>query len=302
MELILYVILYILHQGYTASITCNGCNKGDHCLQLTPKIEKEIDVIVDKVTDFLNNLAMEHEDFDVTLLKIEIEKHSDDEIEEKEVKLQVYVNDCSNIEKRLLDNFNNTMDLKNKGAGNSDDRRLKSGKENNDALNCEKEQSENDLVKDSKLSKVRKNDPLEEPVVKELSNDDTEHRVTGDGDPKTRSIEEDNIIKDSEVNGDKSGNDDLGSIDKEMIEAPLNDSKILNSKRIDISGTASDSTDNVDGVSKGHANPEIMILNLAQNGQELLKELERIKGKKNPLLVYVQKEDGESKYVFLDSK
>ncbi|XP_073966361.1 uncharacterized protein [Choristoneura fumiferana] len=64
------------------------------CIHMSPEKEEQIDIIVEKLGDFLANLQMEHEHFDIRLIKLAIEQHTADEVEEKETMLQLSVNDC----------------------------------------------------------------------------------------------------------------------------------------------------------------------------------------------------------------
>ncbi|XP_053622564.1 uncharacterized protein LOC128682092 [Plodia interpunctella] len=72
--------------------------KSEHCIKMTPAKEQEINVIVTRLTDFLNNITSEFEDYDIRLIKLDIESHSEDEVEEKNVELQLTVNDCAEEE------------------------------------------------------------------------------------------------------------------------------------------------------------------------------------------------------------
>lgn len=66
---------------------------------MSPEKQKEIKAIVEKIGDFLNTLAEEHADFDIRLVKFDIESHSEDEVDEKDTLLQVTINDCGTIAK-----------------------------------------------------------------------------------------------------------------------------------------------------------------------------------------------------------
>lgn len=61
---------------------------------MTPEKEEQIDIIVEKLSNFLATLQMEHEHFDIRLIKLAIEQHTSEEVEEKETMLQLSVNDC----------------------------------------------------------------------------------------------------------------------------------------------------------------------------------------------------------------
>ncbi|XP_013189852.1 uncharacterized protein LOC106134372 [Amyelois transitella] len=68
--------------------------KPEHCIKMDQQKEKEINNIVTRITDFLNNISTEFDNYDIRFIKIDIESHSEDETEEKELKLQLTVNDC----------------------------------------------------------------------------------------------------------------------------------------------------------------------------------------------------------------
>ncbi|XP_052748212.1 GATA zinc finger domain-containing protein 14 isoform X2 [Galleria mellonella] len=64
---------------------------------MSPERDEEINVIIDKLTDYINNIMLEHEDLDIRLVKFDIEAHSDDEIEEKDIQLEITVNNCPEV-------------------------------------------------------------------------------------------------------------------------------------------------------------------------------------------------------------
>ncbi|KAM3955984.1 uncharacterized protein ACR2FA_010038 [Aphomia sociella] len=65
------------------------------------KKNEEINRIIDKLTDFVNGILTEFEDFDVRLVKLELEGHSEDEEEDKDVQIQVTVNNCAEEDKSI---------------------------------------------------------------------------------------------------------------------------------------------------------------------------------------------------------
>nr|WHN38838.1 At-P47 [Andraca theae] len=100
-----YIILctFIFHHGFILPTDCMPV-KEKSCIQMSPEKESEINTLLEEVTDSLNNIASKHDNIDITVLKIGIESHSDDESEEKETKLQVMVNDCHDNEVDSHDN------------------------------------------------------------------------------------------------------------------------------------------------------------------------------------------------------
>ncbi|KAJ0169268.1 hypothetical protein K1T71_015152 [Dendrolimus kikuchii] len=66
----------------------------ENCIQLTPEKEKVINDTIDKITIFLSKIQEELDDIDIRILRVDIDKHSDQEREEKDLKLKITINDC----------------------------------------------------------------------------------------------------------------------------------------------------------------------------------------------------------------
>lgn len=64
---------------------------------MTPEKNEEIQTMLEKITDFLERLAIEHEEFDIRFVNFDIEGHFEDE-GEKETVLQVTINDCGIVD------------------------------------------------------------------------------------------------------------------------------------------------------------------------------------------------------------
>lgn len=81
--------------------------KEEHCIKMTPEKDKEVGIMVEKITAFLERLAIEHEDFDIRFANFDIEGHASDE-GEKDTVLQVNINDCvtaaeNKVEEELIE-------------------------------------------------------------------------------------------------------------------------------------------------------------------------------------------------------
>nr|WEY07712.1 P47 [Ephestia kuehniella] len=101
MELHIFLLsafAFLVLQSVSAYPTKGHPYKSEHCIKMTPEKEKEINAIVARLTDFLNNITAEFEDYDIRLVKLDIERHSEDETGEKEVQLELTVNDCVEYE------------------------------------------------------------------------------------------------------------------------------------------------------------------------------------------------------------
>lgn len=79
---------------------------------MSAKKHKEIQIIVEKISTFLEKLAEEHEDFDIRYVNIDIEGHSDDEVEEKETVLQMTINDCATLAEKEAEEDRKESDCK----------------------------------------------------------------------------------------------------------------------------------------------------------------------------------------------
>lgn len=81
----------------------------ENCVPLTQEKEKAINETVDKIIKYLVKMQGELNDIDIKMLTIEIDRHSDQEKDDKELKLKVTVDYCDE-----KDNTNNTSGKKQK--------------------------------------------------------------------------------------------------------------------------------------------------------------------------------------------
>ncbi|KAJ2942379.1 hypothetical protein O0L34_g15927 [Tuta absoluta] len=94
-----FVIFLTIISSVVAKPSSDGTDIGspykkEHCIRVTPKREAEIQEIMNKISDYIEELAMDHQYFDIRLLKFAIERHTPHETEDKDVQIQVTINDC----------------------------------------------------------------------------------------------------------------------------------------------------------------------------------------------------------------
>ncbi|XP_059047604.1 uncharacterized protein MAL13P1.304-like [Achroia grisella] len=214
---------YIFHSILAQSESDADFKRVEHCIPMSPEKEEEINRIIDKLTDFVNDIMLEHEDLDIRLVKFEIESHSEDESEEKDIQLQVSVNNCPEV----YDSHTNIEEI---------DREIV--QENSETDHSETHHS-NNINNDSK-----------EAIEEEKTNNNNEVTQT--------------IDSSKEIN-------------QEIENSNSNIEKLI------------DSTDVND---YHHVNrvPQVLILNLEENGRNLLEVLEKRRRKVDPLLVYVEEQ------------
>ncbi|XP_049884380.1 uncharacterized protein LOC126379603 [Pectinophora gossypiella] len=174
----------------------------DYCIKLTPEKKDEIKTIVSKISKFLDYLAVDHEEFDISLVSVDIDRHRADD-DHKDVKIQLTVNDCDDSTETVKDT--GTMD-----SGEKDSNRNDSGK--------------------------------------------------------------------ADSNENESGKADSSEREK---------------------GVTNSANDDVSNNSALKVKPSLYELSLAENEEELIREVEKRRQKKSPLIVYVQEREGREEFVFL---
>ncbi|KAJ0184262.1 hypothetical protein K1T71_000685 [Dendrolimus kikuchii] len=80
--------------GRREYVTIADPSAEENCIQLTLEKEKVINDTIDKITIFLSKIQEELDDIDIRILRVDIDKHSDQEREEKDLKLKITINDC----------------------------------------------------------------------------------------------------------------------------------------------------------------------------------------------------------------
>lgn len=76
----------------------NTIYQAEHCVKMTPQKEDEVNSIVVKLSEYIYNLTLEYDDLDIRLVKVVVESHSENEVEEKETQVQLLVNDCAYVD------------------------------------------------------------------------------------------------------------------------------------------------------------------------------------------------------------
>ncbi|KAI5639312.1 hypothetical protein NE865_08172 [Phthorimaea operculella] len=97
---VFFLVFLTVVSSVTANHGSDGADVGteykkEHCIRVTPEREAEIQEIMNKISDYVQDLAMDYQHFDIRLLKFAIERHTPHETEEdKDVQIQVTINDC----------------------------------------------------------------------------------------------------------------------------------------------------------------------------------------------------------------
>lgn len=228
------------HLTYRNFICVSGERKykDEHCIKMTPEKHKEIETLVEKITAFLEKLAEEHEELDITHVNFDIEGHSDDEEEEKETILQVIINDCATVAEKEAE---------------KDQEELKY-----------REEVKKELVKEEK--KVKENDETHKESFQKQDNDA--------------------VLNEENCNGN------TAAVSKEQTSQST----------IDSNGATQEQKEIHDLESNNHeprVKPTLVYLNMSENGQEILKILEKKRGKK-PVLVVLEQDNGKRR-IFMPS-
>ncbi|XP_063545104.1 putative pre-mRNA-splicing factor ATP-dependent RNA helicase DHX16 [Cydia strobilella] len=277
-----------------------------NCIKMSPEKEQQIDQIVAKLEQFLNNLTIEHEHFDIRLLKLSIEQHTEDE-EEKETVLQLSVNDCqlSDDDLEEIDHHREKAKLEREKEAVKE----KARKEKEAELKKE-QQSDNSKKQDHNLNNVHENknksdnnkkqDQIPSKKIEQENNKNSQaHEATEIDTEQVNQVNQGSVNK-PEAGEQKHGNLKNNGIVKQenqVAKAEANDQeddKFKNKDRdLENNGKEEEQLNNIDK----EVRPEVIHLDLDDNGQKIVEALGR--KEKDPIIVYVQKRNsGQSEYWF----
>ncbi|XP_061727626.1 reticulocyte-binding protein homolog 2a-like [Cydia pomonella] len=260
---------------------------------MSPEKEQQIDQIVEKLGQFLNNLTIEHEHFDIRLLKLSIEQHVEEE-EEKEIVLQLSVNDCQLVDDDLeeIDHHREKAKLEREKEAE-----LKKEQESDTSEKQDhnlKKVHENDIKSDTDKKQDRLSEKTEQNNNKNSQAHEEAEKITTEQEKETVNKPEvrekkDNILKNNGIV--KQENQVCANAEANKLE----DEKLKNKNRhLENDGKEEEQLINNDK----EVRPEVTYLDLDDNGQKMVEALGR--KKKDPIIVYVQKRNsGQSEYWFL---
>lgn len=73
---------------------------------MTPESRAKLDAMMYEIIDFLAQLSADHPDFDITSVKVKVERHRDDEVD-KDTEMEFTVRDCGTAnDEPVTDDFN----------------------------------------------------------------------------------------------------------------------------------------------------------------------------------------------------
>lgn len=237
---------------------------------MSPEKQKEIQTIVEKIGVFLNELAQEYVDFDIRLVKFDIESHSEDEVDEKETLLQVTINDCATIAKEEAEEDRQEEEYREKVKKELEEEQIQEQE-------SEEKQKQNDQdeitesQKDNDNNETSKSDTQKGP---EEPNQDSYSKIN-----TTSVINQENL---NTVAGDEEQTSESKIIDSQD-EEKLSDQESIKHEHIPKS------------------KPTVMYLNLSENGQEIMKILEKKRGKR-PILVLIEQVNDQRRVIIPSRK
>ncbi|KAL0858428.1 hypothetical protein ABMA27_012305 [Loxostege sticticalis] len=301
-----------------------------HCVNMTQENEEKISAIVTKLSEFLYNLTIEHEVFDIRLLKIVIEGHSDDEVEEKDTQVQLVVNDCAqaneytdgeDLEEILykedpyekkesikidfedqVNKQSETKDAKSNTTQTTDKNKNKTSAtddylSNDDENSSQKQEADNNDTQntnDDEESTTTSDDATNETVAE---NNDTENPIDNEESTTTndkttaRTVADNNNEENTNKDAESKPIDQTTAFDQSEHYSTDNVESGKSEKEIDDIQPSSSANYEVPG-------PVIVRLDLDKNGNKLIRGTQVKRGEHVPLLLYVQRALGNVEYLF----